>query len=130
MKFTSYDTIEEMFESLKKAMDAADKRVKPWQEKMTTPGTYFYQEYEEFIIWGEILNKEEFLSPDEEEAEWEKQERANPALRNYRFCRCFSPLCPEGELGDVHVSEMSGLITKKTFEKARKNNWFLTLIFE
>ena len=25
-------------------------------------------------------------------------------LRHYRFCRCFSVACPEGEVGDVHVS--------------------------
>lgn len=27
-----------------------------------------------------------------------------PRLKHYRFCRCFSVACPEGELGDVHVS--------------------------
>jgi len=39
-----------------------------------------------FLVFGEVL------------------EDGEPGrLRHYRFCRCYSEACPEGELGDVHV---------------------------
>jgi len=41
-------------------------------------------------------------------------------LRHYRFCRCFSVACPEGEVGDVHVSTVLCLISRAFFEAMRQ----------
>jgi len=44
-------------------------------------------------------------------------------LRHYRFCRCYSVGCPEGELGDVHVSTVLCLVSRAFFEALRQVGW-------
>ena len=44
-------------------------------------------------------------------------------LRHYRFCRCHSVACPEGELGDVHVSTVLCLVSRAFFEAMRQEGW-------
>ena len=46
-----------------------------------------------------------------------------PHLRHYRFCRYFSVACPEGEVGDVHVSTVLCLISRAFFEAIRVAGW-------
>jgi len=46
-------------------------------------------------------------------------------LQHYRFCRCYSVACPEGELGDVHVSTILCRISRGLFERVRKQGWRL-----
>jgi len=83
VNITFYDTVEEMLDDLSKAMQEADKRVKPWQAQIKK-GDYFRQETEYgFDIHGQVLHGY-------------REKR----LRNYRFCYCFSPACPEGERGE------------------------------
>ncbi len=40
-------------------------------------------------------------------------------LRHYRFCRCLSVACPEGEVGDVHVSTVVRRVSRAFFEAMR-----------
>jgi hypothetical protein len=44
-------------------------------------------------------------------------------LVGYVFCKGYSIVCPHGEMGDVHRSDIVGLISKETFEIARSLGW-------
>ncbi len=112
---------------------AAAERVQPFQ-KLLKPGDFFVRAQSDFIIYGEILDptpdpiSEEGL--DEEELEEARAEHAfelklrnQPHMAAYRFSRCFSRICPQGEMGDIHISTVVKVISKESFEKARRANW-------
>jgi len=106
MEVEMFASIEEAMERLEKARQAADMRVKPWQAQVK-PGNYFVNIAPEgLVIFGEVL-----------------ESYRGKRLRHYRFCRCYSVACPEGELGDVHVSTIRWIITREEFEQARANGW-------
>jgi len=108
MKVEFFDTAEEAEQRLTEAMTAADARVIAWQAAVT-PGDFFMAESGEgFAVFGQVL-------------EGYKEKR----LRHYRFCRCFSEVCPEGELGDVHVSTLVCVLTREAFERVREQGWRL-----
>ncbi len=94
-----FDSVEEIFEAERKAREAADARVQDWQAKIKV-GDYFRQETDYgFEIYGEVL----------EECEAEH-------LKYYRFCYCFSVACPLGEKGDVHVCQITEVISREDYE--------------
>ena len=100
MNITFYDSAEEMLDALTEAMEAADSKVQEWQAKIKE-GDCFWQETEYgFPIYGEVLE-------DDYEGD----------LQHYRFCKCYSEACQEGELGDVHVSSVSGILSREEFEE-------------
>lgn len=104
MNITFYSSTEEMLDDLSQAMQEADKRVKPWQAKIKK-GNCFWQDTEYgFKIYGKILKNA-----------YRKKE-----LKHYRFCKCYSEACPEGETGDVHTSVIGGLLTREEFEEKIK----------
>jgi hypothetical protein len=104
MNITFYDTTEEMLDSLTEAMETADDNTKEWQ-KAIKKGDCFWQDTEYgFQIYGEVL----------------KNAYREKHLKNYRFCKCCSEACPEGEMGDVHLSVISGLLTREDFEEKIK----------
>ena len=101
----AFATHEEAMARLEEARKAADARVKPWQAALK-PGERFLYLAEGLVIFGEVL-------------ETYKEER----LKHYRFCRCYSVACPEGELGDVHVSTLVALVSRAFFEAMREQGW-------
>ena len=104
MNITFYDSTEDMLDDLGQAMQEADKRVKPWQAEIKK-GDCFWQDTEySFKIYGKILKNA-----------YRKKE-----LKHYRFCKCYSEACPEGETGDVHTSVIGGLLTREEFEEKIK----------
>jgi hypothetical protein len=104
MNITFYDSTEEMLDALADAMESADEKVKPWQAKIKK-GDCFWQDTEYgFQIYGKVL----------------KNAYSEEHLRHYRLCKCRSEACPEGEMGDVHVSVISGLLTRAEFEEKIK----------
>jgi len=108
MKVESFDSLEAAQQRLREAMEAADARVRPWQAAVGV-GDCFVTDCggeEGFLIFGEVLKGY-------------REER----LRHYRFCRCFSAACPEGEVGDVHVSAILCVISREVFELARLHGW-------
>lgn len=101
MNITFYDSTEEMLDDLSKAMQAADEKAQEWQ-KAIKKGDCFWQETEYgFNVYGKVL----------------KNAYREKHLRNYRFCKCYSEACPEGEMGDVHVSVISGILSREEFEE-------------
>ena len=108
MEVEFFDSFEDMQKRLQQQMKAADARVQPWQAKIK-PGDYILRETEYgFPIYGHVLEQ---YGPDQ------------PHLRHYRFCKCYSVACPEGEVGDVHVSTIEQILSEAEFEEAKKQGW-------
>ncbi len=104
MNITFHESTEEMLGALGQAMQAADEKVKPWQAQIKK-GDCFWQDTEYgFQIYGKVL----------------KNAYREKHLKNYRFCKCYSEACSEGESGDTHVSVISGLLTRAEFEEKVK----------
>jgi len=104
MNITFYNSTEEMLDSLNQAMQEADERVKQWQAEIKKDDCFWQDTEYGFQVYGEVL----------ENAYRERH------LKNYRFCRCYSEACPEGELGDVHVCVIGGLLTREEFAEKIK----------
>jgi len=102
-----FDSLEEAQARLREAMEAADGRVRPWQAAVKVGDCFIADGGEEdLVVFGEVL---------------EGYQEAH--LRHYRFCRCFSVACPEGEVGDVHVSTVLCLVSREFFEAMRREGW-------
>ena len=107
MEVEFFDSLEEAQARLRQAMKAADGKVKPWQAAIR-PGDCFIADggEEDLVVFGEVL---------------EGYQEAH--LRHYRFCRCFSVACQEGELGDVHVSTVLCRVSRAFFDEMRQEGW-------
>jgi len=100
-----FDNAEAAMARLEEARKAADSRVRPWQAAVGV-GDCFVVLAEGLVIFGEVLEG--------------YQDRR---LKHYRFCRCHSVACAEGELGDMHVSTIRRVISREAFEEARGKGW-------
>jgi len=107
MEVEFFDSLEEAQARLREAMEAADARVKPWQAAVKVGDCFIADGGEEgLLVFGEVL-----------------EGYTEPHLQHYRFCRCYSVACPEGELGDVHVSTVLCLVSRVFFEAMRQAGW-------
>ena len=117
MKISQFDDIDEVFDHLAREREEADKHVKPWQAALG-PGDFFLRIAdcggEPVVIYGEIF---------ESEYEEDREAHRDPAMKNYRLSRCASEVCPEPEIGDVHVASIVRQISKDEFDRARKLGW-------
>jgi hypothetical protein len=74
MKVEFFDSVEEAQARLREAMEAADGKVKPWQAAVKVGDCFIADGGEEgLLVFGEVL-----------------EGYAEPHLRHYRFCRCYS----------------------------------------
>jgi len=107
MEVEFFDSLEAAQARLRQAMDAADARVKPWQAAVKVGDCFIADGGEEdLVVFGEVLEGYQEVH-----------------LRHYRFCRCFSVACPEGEVGDVHVSTILAVVSRAFFEAMRQAGW-------
>ena len=107
MEVEFFDSLEEAQARLRQAMEAADAHVKPWQAAVKVGDCFIADGGEEdLLVFGEVL-----------------EGYRETHLRHYRFCRCFSVACPEGEVGDVHVSTVLCLVSREFFEAMRQEGW-------
>lgn len=122
-----FNTPEEMFEAISRGVEQAKARATPKQNAITY-GDYWVRAYEDILIFGYIYSEEELwakereLGASEEEIEEEKAMMEGNYQNGFRFGKAYSIICPEGELGDTHVSDMLPL-TKQEFEDARDLYW-------
>jgi len=123
----SFSSIDELFEAQAADQKVADSKVQPWQANLK-PGSFFLRIVDGVYIYGEVLDpavptwegaSEEELEEIRESAEMYNEEH----MKHFRFCRCFSKYCPEGEYGDVHVSTISLVLHADDFTAVRENNW-------
>lgn len=117
MRVVTFESAEDIFTEIQKARAEADANTEEWQRGII-PGHCFVRIVdcygEPLAIYGEVIE-----SPYEEDRELYKE----PHMAGYRLSRCFSSMCPEGELGDTHISTMIALLSREQFEKARAAGW-------
>lgn len=108
MKIESFDLIDDVWNFMREQNEAADARTRRWQQEIK-PGDYFRRPTEHgFYIYGLIL---------------EENNPREPGLENYRLSKCYSAVCPYGEMGDIHVSTIEKLLTEEEFLAAQKRGW-------
>jgi len=106
-----------MMKDLEENMKEADSRVQPWQAEIK-PGDLYMQDTEYgFQIFGNILK------PKGEGSEIYNE----PHMKYYRLVNAYSVACPDGEMGDVHVSSVTRKITEWEFELAKDFKWNIKL---
>ena len=105
-KVEFFGSMEEAMQRLEEARKAADARVKPWQADARPGDCFVYFNEDDLLIFGEVLERYD-----------------QHGMQHYRFCRCYSVACPQGELGDVHVSVVWQFVSREEFEQARQVGW-------
>ena len=127
VNFTSYDSDEEMADALSAANSEASLRVDDWQAAITAGCFYYAVDYEEqLVIYGMVLDPvagERAAGASEREVQYVEEMYKAPGMESYRAARSYSVYCPEGEMGDIHVSTVSGVLTQGQFEAAREQGW-------
>jgi len=124
--------LSELFRSENEARQIADSKVAPEQVALK-PGDFCVRVAHGITIYSEILDAANLLlngrqvnDLDEDELE-EYQDVLDSykeeALKHYRFTRSYSYLCPQGELGDIHISTVHRIITKEEFLAAQCKGW-------
>ena len=113
------DTFPELVEHLEKDFQTHDAGVPPELEdwaKACVPGEFFVRLIPRVnvCVWGRIL---EFPDAEAREA------MALDTFRGLRLCHSASILCPQGESGVVHVSEIDVLITEDQYLQAKAAGW-------
>ena len=102
MPVYGFGDFDELMKQLQDYMDAPDAQAKPWQTQIK-PGDYVVRRGPGFWIYSEML---------------EDSERRPEGMARYRFTRSYSVACPDGELGDIHVSTTEPILSKEQFETA------------
>jgi hypothetical protein len=128
MTVTSYDSVEDMFEALQSAKKAADAYVQEWQRTAKAGDCFLrYIHSPSIAIYGEILDPAKPADGDttitDEELAEDAELYTHPHMQSIRFSRCFSTACPQGELGDVHLSTLTSFLTAAQFARARELGW-------
>lgn len=108
MSVEPFDSFDDLMERMQENMRAADANVQTWQAAIKSGDRFVRQTAYGFPIYGEVL-------PDEEPR--------NVNVQHYRFCRCYSIACMQGELGDVHVSVIERLLADDEFVAAKERGW-------
>lgn len=114
MVITSFKSFEDMMASLESARTTADGRVTPTQSGIV-PGDFVVIDHGDLQVFAHILPPD-FGSGSLEDSMTCMELYSQPHMRNYRFTRAYSVMCPEGELGDIHVSTVAYKISKQEFD--------------
>ena len=129
---TFYDSDEEMWEHEAKARKLADERVNPWHLKVRAGDILVSDPGYGFPIFHEVLDNEKIVGDNFKKYGDDYEDEGvyildtycfNPEPWNYRFCRSYSEVCPNGELGDIHLSIALGKIPRDIFEDIRDNGY-------
>jgi len=101
-----FDTAGAAGDAVTEALEAADARAVEWQTELKPGDCFMCDSGEGFPLFGELL-------------ESYSEER----LRHCRLCKCYSVVCPQGELGGVHVSTIRCIVSRGLFERLRAQGW-------
>lgn len=112
-----------LMEQERQARESADSSVRPTQADIK-PGQHFinFRYGPDLPIFGEILDYKT-LGDDEEEQMYIDESYAQSHMKYYRPTRAYSAACEFGEIGDIHLSEVSAIIDKELFEWYKDNGW-------
>jgi len=123
-----YGSFEEMMEAERKAREEADARVTAEQKKYRPGDIVVSDSGYGFPIFHEILDNEKMVKENLQRYGEEYEDEGiyildtycfNPEPWHYRFARNYSEACPEGELGDFHISVGLGKISREYFEELK-----------
>jgi len=118
------DSFDDLLVAIAEAREAADLRVLPFQEAIRVGDLClsYHRGEAELFVFHQILDPLEGAE-DEPEREYIRTTYADPDMRNYRFTRSYSEICPEGELGDIHVSVVSLVLPRSVWDQCRQWKW-------
>jgi hypothetical protein len=68
------------------------------------------------VVFGEVIEHDDKYPEDNEHIR-------DARLRGYVYARCYSQMCPEGELGDKHITTIQAKISREDFDRAKANGW-------
>jgi hypothetical protein len=127
MNIRTYSSIDDMFEDINKAREAADAHVHPKQAALKA-GDFVvrYDEPSGLVIFTELLDpaeSERSAGADESEIAYAVELYAQGHMKHFRFGRHYSIACPEGELGDLHVASVQATMSRDAFDVLRQNGW-------
>jgi len=114
----SFDDFDSLLEAIDQERASADQQVRPFQAVIKA-GDHFARavagmnDDEPLVIYGEVI---------ESKSQEDREHYAQPHMQHFRFSKCFSQLCPTGELGDTHVSTMIP-ISPTQFALAKERGW-------
>jgi hypothetical protein len=118
-----FDSWEDAMEAERRAQERAAERTKPTQLDIK-PGQYIIncRYFPDLPIFSEILDISK-LGHDEEEQRYIDEVYGQPHMKYYRPTKAYSSACLWGEIGDIHVSEISVIIDKELFDWYKSNGW-------
>jgi hypothetical protein len=113
----TFDSVDDMFAAVEKLNIAAKEMpVEQWQLDLKAGDCYLrvyhIGENETLNIYGEVID---VTDPEDQELM-----ESRPDLR---MCKCYSQMCPEGELGTVFICAMTKPLTREEFDTARLQRW-------
>lgn len=131
MSVETFEDFEDIFAAMEEGQKQADSRTTEWQTQLK-PGDFFIRAVGDISIFCKVLDpsvpafddvsmSEEDLAEIEADALWYNE----PHMQKFRFCHAYSQFCPEGELGDVHVSTALLQIDEEMFLRAKALGWKL-----
>jgi len=104
LSIETVESIEGLVLSETMAVESADARVKNWQRQIKVGECFWIREADGLEIFGEVIGDYNGI----------------PHRRNFRECRCYSAICPEGEVGDIHVATMDARMRRNDFELIKR----------
>lgn len=105
--------IEDMYARLEAGRKAADNHLV--KVSSLRHGDYFVSTQLGITVYGKVIEKTG--NPEDDKSIEEGRQNG------YIFGKCHSIYCPEGELGDTHVTQIVFKISQKIFERARVNKF-------
>ena len=130
---TFYNSFEDMMNGLGKAMDTADARVTE-QQKRYRPGDIVMSDSGYgFPIFHDLQDIEKMVGEGfkkygddhEDEGIYLLDLYREPHMRYYCFSKSYSEACPDGELGDFHISQGLYRIPREVFEELKDRGFRL-----
>jgi len=120
-----------MMDAERRARETADARVRPWQVAARSGDILVSLPYEDLPVFHEILDNEKLVKENlwkygdeyEEEGIYLLDTYNEPHMRYYRFCRNYSVMVPQGELGDFHLSTAIGKVSRDQFNELKANGF-------
>jgi len=132
-KITFYDSDEEMWDDLGRAMDEADARVTD-QQKRYRPGDIVMSDSGYgFPIFHDLQDIEKMVGESfkkygddyEDEGIYLLDLYREPHMLYYCFSKSYSECCPQGELGDFHISQGLYRIPRDVFDELKEREFRL-----
>lgn len=126
-KFQMFESVEAMLAEIETQRRAADARIQPWQQALKAGDFVLrFEPSEHLFIWGVLrdpVEDDRACGADDDELAYVRDLYAAPHMKGFRAGRHFSPIVPDGELGDIHVCTVVCKITQAQFDAARAAGW-------